>query len=72
MPRCGRPSTTYRDGLQGRDWGGQGGMDMAQISRHMPRSMRTDARAISYEPGLQAFWALRIGFTVAPLVAGLD
>ncbi len=23
-------------------------------------------------PGLQAFWALRIGFTVAPIVAGLD
>lgn len=30
------------------------------------------ARALARDPSLQAFWALRVGFTVAPIVAGLD
>jgi len=30
------------------------------------------ARSLIRDPSLQAFWALRLGFTVAPIVAGLD
>jgi uncharacterized membrane protein YphA (DoxX/SURF4 family) len=29
-------------------------------------------KALAGNPSLQAFWALRVGFTVAPIVAGLD
>jgi len=28
--------------------------------------------ALARDPSLQAFWALRVGFTVAPIVAGFD
>jgi hypothetical protein len=30
------------------------------------------ATTLARDPALQAFWALRVGFTIAPLVAGLD
>lgn len=30
------------------------------------------AKALAENPSLQAFWALRIGFIVAPIMAGLD
>src|SRR5688572_32841203 len=38
------------------------------ISSAPPRSLTVSA----HDPGLQAFWILRVGFTVAPIVAGLD
>ena len=44
---------------------------MAQIG-HTGHAVRWDRRAIEHTPVLQAFWALRIGFTIAPLIAGLD
>jgi hypothetical protein len=44
---------------------------MAQIG-HMPHVVRWDWRAIEHTPGLQAFWALRAAFTIAPIIAGLD
>ena len=28
--------------------------------------------ALAQDPSLQAFWALRVGFTIAPILAGLD
>ena len=47
-----------------------------------PRGMRTDGRAAAAQPNAetaavstaahQAFWLLRIGFTVAPILFGLD
>jgi hypothetical protein len=46
---------------------------MGQISHPAPwhvRLPRSDELAAS--PGLQAFWALRIGFTIAPIIAGID
>lgn len=44
---------------------------MAQIG-HVPHVVRWDWKAIEHTPSLQAFWALRAAFTIAPLVAGLD
>jgi hypothetical protein len=44
---------------------------MAQIG-HVPHIARWDLKAIEQTPGLQAFWALRAAFTVAPIIAGLD
>lgn len=32
----------------------------------------TAARGTTEDPGFQAFWALRIGFTVLPIVFGID
>ncbi len=32
----------------------------------------TPRQAITTDPGYQAFWILRVGFTVAPLLFGLD
>jgi uncharacterized membrane protein YphA (DoxX/SURF4 family) len=32
----------------------------------------TRAEVIAHDPAMQAFWILRIGFTVAPIIAGLD
>src|SRR3954452_13830054 len=36
------------------------------------RSTSTPERRLAADPAYQAFWLLRIGFTVAPLAFGLD
>jgi uncharacterized membrane protein YphA (DoxX/SURF4 family) len=41
---------------------------------HRPSRAVSEAaiRPVPHSPSLQAFWILRIGFTVAPILAGLD
>lgn len=38
----------------------------------MTANVTTLTKALAGNPSLQAFWALRVGFTIAPIVAGLD
>ena len=49
---------------------------MAHVHAHPhPAAMparRDEALARPVDPALQAFWILRIGFTVAPIIAGID
>jgi hypothetical protein len=44
---------------------------MAAISLDR-ESVRDTAAQVAQNPALQAFWTLRIGFTVAPILFGLD
>lgn len=37
-----------------------------------PSTSRNPALAVRTDPAYQAFWLLRVGFTVAPIVFGLD
>src|SRR5687767_10936508 len=39
---------------------------------HVLSTAPTRALVATHEPGLQAFWILRVGFTVAPIIAGVD
>jgi uncharacterized membrane protein YphA (DoxX/SURF4 family) len=45
-----------------------------QMTQPMPQGLRTPMGLdrLAGNPGLQAFWILRVGFTVAPILAGLD
>src|SRR3954452_1837713 len=40
--------------------------------RHSPGSTETHAASDLNDPAAQAFWLLRVGFTVAPILFGLD
>src|SRR3954462_12140275 len=40
--------------------------------RHSPGSTETHAASDLNDPAAQAFWLLRAGFTVAPILFGLD
>jgi uncharacterized membrane protein YphA (DoxX/SURF4 family) len=33
---------------------------------------RTQVLGAAHNPGIQAFWILRVGFTAAPIIAGID
>src|SRR2546423_3147062 len=46
---------------------------MATVTNASTRSVpRIDVEAVSKDPAAQAFWLLRIAFTVAPILFGLD
>ena len=39
---------------------------------HRPSPTRSPAQVVRTDPAFQAFWLLRVGFTVAPILFGLD
>ncbi|MFJ1877298.1 hypothetical protein [Streptomyces sp. KS_5] len=45
---------------------------MSSAPAPAPATPATPRQAITTDPGYQAFWILRVGFTVAPVLFGLD